>query len=177
MQFKSLSGASLMEIIEALKLALPVFHEHKDSTWKTLGDALKEAGIPTNLSNRLLEFMPLAFGRVFVDGMGIEFGEYYIRFNPKTNKKVSKRLDEEPVYREAFSFASALMAQQQAGEDFMSVIFRSSEFVAMNKAMNDGSHPEDLVSSPPILLWDEETNNQSDDAEQAKAKSKWKFWK
>jgi hypothetical protein len=166
-----------MEILSAIKLALPVFYEHKDSTWKTLGDGLTEAGIQAALAKGLLEFMPLAFGRAFVDGMGIEFGEYYIRFNPKTNKKVSKRLDEEPVYCEAFALATSMMDEQQAGDEFMSVVFRSSEFVAMNKALNDGSHPEDLVASPPVLLWDEESGKQSLDGEQGISKSKWKFWK
>ncbi len=163
-----------MEILEAIKLALPVFHEHKDSTWKTLGEALNEAGIPASLSNRLLEFMPLAFSRAFVDGLGIEFGEYYIRFDPKTNKKVSKRLADEPVYTESFSFASSLISGKKAGDEFTSIVFRSSEFIAMNKAMNDGSRPEELVSSPPVLLWDEKSVEQ---AKQEPSKSKWKFWK
>jgi hypothetical protein len=166
-----------MDIFEAIQLAIPVFHEHKDSTWKTLGEALKEAGIPAILANRLLEFMPLAFGRAFVDGMGIEFGEYYIRFNPKTNKKVSKRLAEEPVYTQSFAAATSLMTQKQAGDEVMSVIVRSSEFTAMNKALNDGSHVKDLVASPPVLLWDEEASDQAGDGETTRSKSKWKFWK
>jgi hypothetical protein len=162
-----------MDILEAIQLAVPIFHEHKNSTWKTLGEALQEAGIPASLSNRLLEFMPLAFARAFVDGLGIEFGEYYIRFDPKTNKKVSKRLADEPVFTESFSYASSLIAGKQSGDEFTAVVFRSSEFVAMNKAMNDGSRPEDLVSSPPVLLWNEETDEQ---AKQASSKAKWKFW-
>jgi len=164
-----------MEILAAVELAVPVFHAHKNSTWKTLGDALQEAGIPKAISNRLLEFMPLAFARVFLDGLGIEFGEYYIRFDSKTNRKISKKLVDEPVYRESFAFASSLIAEQKAGDELISIVSRSSEFVAMNKAMNDGSRPEDLISSPPILLWDEETENQIDAAGQTK--SKWKFWK
>jgi hypothetical protein len=164
-----------MEILAAIQMAVPVFHEHKDSTWKTLGEALQEAGIPRTISTRLLEFMPLAFARAFVDGLGIEFGEYYIRFDSKTNRKVSKKLMDEPVYRESLNVATSLMAEQRAGDEFISVVTRSSEFVAMNKAMNDGSHPEDLVSSPPILLWDEESDNHTDAAGQAKPR--WKFWK
>lgn len=163
-----------MEIIEAIELALPVFHEHKDSTWKTLGEALKAAGIPANISDRLLEFMPLAFARAFVDGLGIEFGEYYIRFDPKTRKKVSKRLVDEPVYRESLSFAFSLIAEKKAGDEFTAVVFRSSEFVAMNKAMNEGSRPEELVSSPPVLLWDAEADER---AKREASKPKWKFWK
>jgi hypothetical protein len=164
-----------MEILAAVELAVPVFHAHKNSTWKTLGDALQEAGIPKAISNRLLEFMPLAFARVFLDGLGIEFGEYYIRFDSKTNRKISKKLVDEPAYRESFAFASSLIAEQKAGDELISIVGRSSEFVAMNKAMNDGSRPEDLISSPPVLLWDEETENQIDAAGQTK--SKWKFWK
>ena len=84
---------------------------------------------------------------------------------------------DEPVYRESLSFATALLSGQPAGDEFLSVVSRSSEFVAMNKAMNDGSHPEDLVSSPPILLWDEEDNQQAGASGQGQNRSKWKFWK
>jgi hypothetical protein len=83
---------------------------------------------------------------------------------------------DEPVYKESLAYAAALIAEQKAGDEFISVVFRSSEFVAMNKAMNDGSRPEDLVSSPPVLLWDEETPDESGAAQQRQPKSKWKFW-
>ena len=163
-----------MEIIEAIELALPVFHEHKDSTWKTLGEALKAAGIPANVADRLLEFMPLAFARAFLDGLGIEFRENYIRLDSKTRKKVSKRLADEPVFTESFAFASSLIAEKQASDEFTAVVFRSSEFDAINKAMNAGSRPEELVSSPPILLWDEEADEQE---KRESSKPKWQFWK
>jgi hypothetical protein len=166
-----------MEIRAAVQLAVPVFHTHKNSTWKTLGEALQEADISPAIANRLLEFMPLAFARVFLDGLGIEFSDYYIRFDSKTNRKVSKKLVDEPAYSESLAVASTLMAEQKAGDDFISVVSRSSEFVAMNKALNDGSRPEDLVSSPPVLLWNEETENRTDAAGHGQNKSKWKFWK
>ena len=118
--------------------------------------------------------MPLAFARAFVDDLGIEFRENYIRFDPQTNRRVSKKLMDEAVYREAFSYAFSLLAEKQTGDEFTAVVFRSSEFVAMNKAMNDGSRPEDLVSSPPVLLWDEKTDEQG---KPAHSKPKWKFWK
>lgn len=166
-----------MEIRAAVQIAVGVFHEHKASTWKTLGEALQEAGIPKALSNRLLEFMPLAFSRAMVDDLGIEFSENYVRIDSKTNRKISRMLMDEPAYSESLAFAASLVAEQKAGEEFISVVTRSSEFVAINKALNDGSRPEDLVSSPPILLWDEEDKDQSGAAGQGQNRSKWKFWK
>ncbi|MGI8554790.1 MAG: DUF6585 family protein [Pyrinomonadaceae bacterium] len=73
-----------MEVIETIKIALPVFAQHKSSDWEVLGQSLERAGIASALADKLLEFMPLAFGRVFLDGTGIRFADHFIRYDPET---------------------------------------------------------------------------------------------
>jgi hypothetical protein len=166
-----------MKIVEAIKIALPVFAEHKDSDWEVLETALISAGVPASLTGKLLEFMPLAFGRVFLDGLGIKFEDYYVRYDAQINRKKEKKLADEPVYTESFWAASQIIARQAAGEAFNAVAFRSSEFLAVNNALNAGSKPEDLITAPPHLLWNSEDSEEPNSSESQKPKKKWQFWK
>ena len=165
-----------MEIVEAIKIALPVFAEHKNSDWEVLENALINAGISPFLTKKLLEFMPLAFGRVFLDGMGIQFDDYYVRFDPQTERKKEMKLRDEPVYAESFWAASQIVTRQAAGEAFHAVAFRSSELHAINDALNTGSKPEDLVTASPYMQWVDD-DKQAESLE-AKHEKSWKrFWK
>lgn len=166
-----------MELPEAIKTAFAVFAEHQHSDDESLQQALVNAGISPGLATKLLEFMPLAFGRVFLDGMGIKFEDYYLRQNPRTKENQKKKLSDEVVYRESFEVASFLFTKKVAGEVFKAVAFRSSEFKGVNNAMNDGSQPENLVMSLPIMLWDEEVDAPPHDAKPQQSKNRWHFWK
>ena len=163
-----------MKIVEAIKIALPVFAEHKNSDWEVLETALIGAGIEPSLTAKLLEFMPLAFGRVFLDGMGIKFAENYTRYNDLSGQSKESKLLDEPVYAESFWAASQIVEYQAAGEAFNAVAFRSSELHAVNEALNAGSKPENLVTSPPHLVWNSE---ETDSMDLLQPKKKWQFWK
>lgn len=165
-----------MEILESIKTAAPIFAEHKDSDWEVLEQALVNAGISPPLTTRLIEFMPLAFARALLEGMGIAFEEYYVRHDPQTNRNQHTKLADETVYRESFEAASSIMAQKLAGDAFMAVALRSSELAAVNDALNNGSKPEDLVMSPPVMLWDEGAGAHPEAPKSQQAKNRWRFW-
>lgn len=150
-----------MEIIEAIKIALPVFAEHQNSDWEVLEQAFANTDIPHSLTIKLLEFMPLAFGRVLLDGMGIQFSESYIRYDAQTERQKEQRLADEPVYIESFWAATQIVARQAAGEAFKAVALRSAELDAINKALNAGSKPEDLATSSPCLSWESEDKSET----------------
>lgn len=166
-----------MQVIEAVKIALPVFAAYKDSDWEVLGQALKNANIPHSLADKLLEFMPLAFGRVFLEGMNIQFETFYLRYDPATKREQRRKLNDEPVYTESHWAASEIVAANAAGEAFQAVVFRSSEVHAVNNALNGGSKPENLLMSPPVLMWKSEDENPKSDSESQVTKKRWQFWK
>jgi hypothetical protein len=163
-----------MEAKEAIEAALPVFEKHKNSEDDVVEQALKSAGIPSQTAVRLVEFMPLAFGRVFMDGMGITFEENYIRLNRKTKQEKRGKLADEKFYTESLSFARQIVGQQTYSKAFQAVALRSAEVNAVNNALNNGSKPENLVLSSPVFLWEEE--NQNDVSESKQSKSWWRFW-
>lgn len=145
-----------METLEAIKIALPLFAEYKNSDWKALVQALENTDIPLSLTDRLLEFMPLAFGRVFMDEMGVEFKDYYIRYDANTKRQQQKKLNDSPIYKDCFEVASHIVSRNMAGEAFTAVAFRSAELLAVNGLLNKGSKLNNVVLTPPYLQWLEE---------------------
>lgn len=136
---------------EAVERALPVFEAHQGASWDELGNALDAAGIPSRAASDVLAFMPLAFGRALLDGMGIEFSPEYAWPDGGGETRTAP-LREQPVYAAAEALAARLMETQQGGDAFVAVALCSSEFTAVNEALNHGSQPENLVLGPPFLI-------------------------
>lgn len=139
-------------ILEAMMLSIPVFPECIDAEPLELKEALVKAGIAPSLAEELLQFMPLAFARAYMNGAGIKFADYYIRLNPQTKEEIQKRLDDEPVYRDSLEVAFHIINNNSCGEAFTAIVFCSCELIVLNKLLTKGSKPEDIVIGPPILF-------------------------
>jgi hypothetical protein len=69
-----------MDISEAIKSSLPVFHEYRTtSDLEIIGLVLPKIGISRELAWQIIDFVPLAFGRVFMTGTYYGFSEEYER--------------------------------------------------------------------------------------------------
>jgi hypothetical protein len=140
------------EILEAMQLAIPVFAEYKDSDPFELKEALIKTDIAPWLAEKLLQFMPLAFARVYMNGMGIKFADDYICLNPQTKKEILKRFDDEPVYQDSLEVAFYIINNNLVSEAFQAIIFRSCELNALNNLLAKGSNPENILVGPPVLF-------------------------
>jgi hypothetical protein len=63
-------------------------------------------------------------------------------------------LSTQSVYREALALAQSAFEAggAMAREEFSAIALRSSEVAVVNKALNAGSKPENLVLSSPVLM-------------------------
>lgn len=163
-------------ILEALKSAIPVFADNPETDLYELEAPLTKAGIDHSLSKRIIEFMPLAFGRVHMEAKGLKFDEHYIRRNPKTNEQIQRRLMDESVYRDAYELATYIVATNRADDAFMSIVYRSAELWSVNDLLTQGSKPENIMGLPPLLQWDDDLDLDSPITE-SPVKKKWEFWK
>ncbi len=161
-----------VQILEAIKLAIPVFADNQNSEWHELEESLVKVGISPLLAIKLIEFMPLAFGRVHLEAKGFKFDDYYIRQNPNTKKEIRKKLNDEPVYQEAFEVASYIVATNRVGEAFMAIVYRSAELWCINDMLKQGSKPESILGLPPLLQWNDECENEQTISQQS-TKKKW----
>jgi len=167
-----------MTVREAILRAVPVFVAQSNRDDYTLRIKLEEAGIPRGLAAEIVEFAPLAVARAMLDGMGIQFADYYIRQNSQGRVIGQKALNDEPVYREGLAIADELV---RMGKDtFMAVASWSHEYQQINIAMNSGSRPGDLHCQPPVMIANNDDRRDFDDTSagvQQKDKNWWQFWK
>jgi hypothetical protein len=101
-------------------------------------ERLRRAGVEPWLVERLLVFLPLAFGRRVLPGVELsdEFSD-----GPRL-----RPLADEPVFA-----AAAARAELAVRSEVERIGLRSSEVNAVNEALHKGSRLEDLVCGPPVL--------------------------
>ena len=155
-----------MNVGTAIRLAVPILAQHGSSDSRILRDSLIRAGLSSEQAHDAVRFIPLAFGRQILDGMGIELPDSYIRVRAVDGRREEKPLAEEPFYREAMK-AATILGSELGGDVFTSVAVQSSELQAVNEALNAGSQPEDLVASPPLIEWNRPPSL---------SPPWWKFW-
>ncbi len=74
--------------------------------------AMAQAGVPASTADRAFKFTQIAFGRVFLDGMGIRFPPDYLCFNAAGDVIESGLLAEQPFFvaaTTAWEFGSRLI--------------------------------------------------------------------
>lgn len=112
--------------------------------------ALVDRGVDRRTARRLVVFVPMAMGRVLLDGLGITFADTYLvsAADPITQYPLGE-VDE-------FVTASTAAAEGRlSGAQVSALALRSAEVAAVNKALEAGSRPEDLVLGPAVTTWAE----------------------
>lgn len=110
--------------------------------------AMANAGIPEPVADRAYKFTQVAWGRVLLDGLGINFAPDYLCFNGAGDVIESGQLSEEPYF--AAAMAAAKQHPPPAGLPRMAL--KSADVSAVNSALHAGSKPENLVMSPAALF-------------------------
>jgi hypothetical protein len=167
-----------MTVREAILRAVPVFVAQSTRDVHVLRIELEQAGIPGTLAAEIVEFFPLAMARALLNGMGIEFADYYIRQTPQGQVIGEKALADEPVYREGLAAADEIVRMGQ--DTFMAVARWSHEYQGINSALNAGSDAANLRCPPPVMIANNEDERRFDDTSggrQPKPKNWWQFWK
>ncbi|HEV7767403.1 MAG TPA: hypothetical protein VGQ76_20550 [Thermoanaerobaculia bacterium] len=141
-----------MDTTSIVRRAVTVFAEHPRADLNQLRRALQSAGLMQEQASDVIEFVPLAFARTFLDGMGIVFEDEYVRVDDQGRERMRRKLMDEATYRDALAVAPEVMAT--AGQDaFLAVASRSSELQAVNTALHHGVDPAGLQASEPTMLW------------------------
>jgi hypothetical protein len=145
-----------MDAAAAIERALPAFSTVQPGDWAGLRAALAAAGVPAALVSDITAFVPIAFGRALLDGMGIGFSPEYAVADDGAGVRIAGRLIGHPVYVAAAAKARQILALRQGGDAFVAAAVWSSEFAAVNQALHAGSNPSGLEAGPPVILQDAE---------------------
>ncbi len=154
-----------LSLLEEMGLEPPVPEEHRDvwlatrvlqKTEATDPDPIVEeliaAGVPDRKrAIRLYHLVPIAWGRLLLESMGVSAPNSYKTWNPKTDKSTEHRFDQDPLYQEIMAVLPAACAQATQ-EQAQRMLMRSSEINAVNQALDAGSDLRDLILSPPMFM-------------------------
>ncbi len=153
-----------MDIGRSIRRAVPLLAQYGNMDQGILLAWLIRAGMSRQEAHDAMRFVPLAFGRELLKGMGVVLSPAYI--NMTAGAREERALDKEPFYRAAMWLAS-LIAKEDAAM-FSIVATQSSEVQAVNAALNGGADAAGLVASPPVIECTMPTC--------ATLKPWWRFW-
>src|SRR5258708_21588042 len=113
------------------------------------GSAVMSAvGIPDREADLAYKFTQLAWGRVALDGMGIQFSQDFFCFNGAGRIVESGRLAEQPY----FVAAASSVQKYSKTPGFVRLAFMSPDVQAVNNALKAGSKPENLVTATAAMF-------------------------
>jgi hypothetical protein len=153
----------MSEIETAVQAAIRLLAEGEADNFIII--LMEAEGVTAPVAERALAFVPLAFGRMLLSGMGIKFADECLMAHGGST--VTLPLKAIPVYQAALAAAQ----RSQSAAEFSPVALRSSEVSAVNHTLNNGSHPQDLILGPPALTRIEATEEEI--AAAKKPKRKW----
>ena len=118
------------------------------------------------LCERLVAFIPLAFGRVCLEDAPPQFADEYLTQDPVSGRRESHPLASEPVFTLATDLARSWKDNGNA-HDFECVATRSAEVVAVRQLVPDGGPATGVVLVEPLMLRL---------LPEASTKPWWRFW-
>src|SRR5205814_7625555 len=103
------------------------------------------------VAEQAIALIPLAFGRELLERMAVRAPLVGVVVDGAGGDR-DFRLDQNPIFRDARLLAqNALNRGYLTRDQFESIALRSAEVKVLNKAMHDGSKPEDMVIAPPMF--------------------------
>lgn len=151
-----------MNVPAAIRAALPVLVQYGHVDRVVLRAWLVRYGLTNPQALAVIRFVPLAFGREVMNGMGVQFPETYVRVVGEHREE--RALADEPFFREAVA-----LAPQLPRDAVTTIALQSAELQALNAALHGGANPQDLVAGPPVIEF--EPNER-----EATPRAWWKFW-
>ncbi|NNE65659.1 MAG: hypothetical protein HKN33_03760 [Pyrinomonadaceae bacterium] len=158
-----------MNLEQSMDLALAVFTQYESSTWDALEKAMYDSGISKLNAERILEFMPLAFGRVMMRDSGVKFHDTYQRKKPGSSRSKKFSFADNEVFAASLKYAERQANSRSGIERLTAVSARSPEMKTIQDLVNEGSDPKSIVLSSPVLGWTSKPENPGD-------KQWWQIW-
>lgn len=124
--------------------------------------AMFMAGMNADVADRAFKFTQIAWGRAFLNGVGVNFSPDYFCFDGSGNVIEAGQLANQPYFIAAMELAKRYIGMP----GFNRMVLASADVISVNKALNAGSKPENLVSAPAALFMEPPTPEGMDKAKQ-----------
>jgi hypothetical protein len=141
---------------ELLSKAVAKFRSSPRSGDAEIHRMLVAEGFEPAIAGRLVEFLPMVYCRLMLEGSGVRFSKTYQRRFADGKISPEKLLSSEPVWKSARAFAQNELDRGVSTKDLMAVAMRSSEFDTINQLSSGGSDLKNVVLTPALLTWPED---------------------
>lgn len=136
-----------------LSRVLPMFVEHPRMSEDDFAELLGTRGVPAHDARLVVALVPLAFGRVMVARLQLDFAPTAVLSSRERGERRSIPLDYDPIFAEATRLAErARRRGTLSREQYMAIALRSPEIRTLNQALEAGANSQDLVWSQPIIM-------------------------
>jgi hypothetical protein len=144
-----------MTLKDTVRLAIEVLgHDQGDD--EMVSRKLSEAaGISINCASTLITFVPLAIARVWLSGSPLCFPPSYAVSDASGQPVKRRYFEANSAFQEAHRQGQRLINAKYPTEKLLAIAARSPEFQAVNAALHDGAHIENLELTEPIVAYDD----------------------
>lgn len=118
--------------------AIPKLSSHQCIVEAEIIESLQQIGISAVHAAELVTFIPLAFGRVFLQRTEVSFSPHFVWVNPDTHQETVILLTDHILYQTAYRFASQWMQANTHMDVVLPLASLSSEVEAVTQALNQG---------------------------------------
>jgi hypothetical protein len=153
---------------DALKMYVAIIQRAPQLTDDAIEKQLVNDGCEWSMAQCTVLFVPLAFGRVVVDRLGMKAADTYRHHDIADGTEGERDLKMEIVFTWAKAMTSEYAGITDYKEAFANIVARSAEVNAINNALNGGVTPESLRESKfaPTLVY----------LGRKSQKPWWRFW-
>jgi len=134
--------------------AVALFRAHPGATNLNLYTKLAALGMPRGVAARMVEFLPLVYGRLSLSKTEVQFSQTFQRVLPDGTLSPKRNLADEPLWLAAAQFARSEVDRGVSQSDIGLLANRSSEIEVVEQAKKKGS--DLLMLSSPMFCWPEE---------------------
>jgi hypothetical protein len=140
---------------DAVRIAIEILAESPDDD-ATASQCLAETvGISGASASTLVAFVPIAFARTWLAGSPLRFPATYLRCNESEGPLKQESFDANPVFLTAYQQAQQLIRDGFSNDKLLAIVSRSPEFRAINTALHDGAHLENLELEEMVVTYDD----------------------
>jgi hypothetical protein len=130
--------------------AVAAIHRLADRPDAEIVRALVAQGADPVLAEKLVDYVPIAFGRPVLERLGVRASEEGVLLIGSKERRF--RLMTDPVFADAVALArEAYTRGSMPGDVFRAVVMRGAELRAVNEALTAGAKAQDLSLSAPCF--------------------------
>jgi hypothetical protein len=175
---------------DAIERFVASFQEQPEADLEPVLHELLRQGVARELAEKVIVFVPLAFGRLVLDRVGVAYSSDFTRAATDGTYASKYRLDDEPIYRQAVLLAPSYAASPRYGQAFEAVCAWSGEVSIVSDALGRNDDPRTITLGPPVISMPPAEDRKIHDVARAiapsvkpaaagasRAKRWWQFWR